>query len=135
MNTCKQCGADLGWSPRSDKQFCGASCRKAWSRRGDNAKRAYNNIMRDLNTIRATIKEHADLRDDLNEKLKRVQAEVVDVLRLTDRETIVHEGQKNEMVAALRRRRDGSSFYRLPEDDAPKKKWLTPAEARKLTGV
>ena len=126
--TCKQCGGSLGWV-RSDKQFCSAACRKSWSRRGDNAKRAYNNIMRDLNTIRRTLKEHEDLRPDLNEKLKRVQAEVVDVLRLTDRETIVHEGQKADMIAGLRRQR----HYRLPEDDAPKKKWLTPAEARELS--
>lgn len=126
--TCKQCGGSLGkYWVRSDKQFCSAACRKAWSRRGDAAKRAYSNIMRDLNTIRVTIKEHEDLRDDLNEKLKRVQAEVTDVLRLTDRETIVHEGQKNDMIAGLQRRR----HYRLP--DAPKKKWLSPAEARELS--
>jgi len=102
---------------RSDKEYCGATCRKRWSRRGDRAKRAYTNILLDLNSIRATIKKHPDLRDDLNEKLKRIKGEVIDVLRLTDKETITEQAAKSDLVGGMRESRH----------------YLTPAEARKLS--
>lgn len=106
QRTCKVCGEELGRWVREDKEFCSATCRKRWSRRGDGAKRSLKRIMADLGVIRKTLKEHEDLRDDINDELKRIKAELTDVLRLFDRETIEHDGHKAQMIAGLRRKRD-----------------------------
>lgn len=100
--TCKQCGKEIvvrtlnyRRNHRNDIKFCGATCRKRYSRRGDRAKRATDNIMRDLNAIMLTIKRHPDLRPELNEQLKRLRAEINDILRLSDRETIESVAERN----------------------------------------
>ena len=115
---CKQCGTELNRWSRSDKKFCSATCRKAWSRRADGAKRSLKNIMRDLQTVRLTIKKHPDLKTNFNDDLKRLRDEITDILRLSDSETIEEEAQKAEVVARTNRNSKG---------------WLTPQQARRLS--
>lgn len=106
LNSCLHCGSKLDWHRRQDAKFCDANCRKAYSRRGDNAKRASKNIMRDLQTIRLTIKRQPDLRTGLNDELKHLRDEINDILRLTDRETIEESFGRSELIAGYRSKRN-----------------------------
>lgn len=101
---CKACGERLDFRRRSDAKFCDATCRKRYSRRGDAAQRAYNNILRDCQTIRRTIKQYPDLRADLNQQLKRLRAEITDILRLSDRDTIQEQAEKFDLISNWRNR-------------------------------
>lgn len=103
MGKCLHCGTELDWHRRQDAKFCDANCRKAYSRRGDNAKKASKNIMRDLQTIRLTIKRHPDYRTELNDQLKRLRDEINDILSLTDRD---EKFSRSELLAGYRARRD-----------------------------
>lgn len=101
---CEQCGKEFSRWDRSDKKFCDAACRKAYSRRGHAAKRALDHIMSDLQTIRLTIKKHPDQQKKINEQLKRLRDEITDILRLSDKETIIDQAQKWDLIAGAAKR-------------------------------
>lgn len=100
---CKDCGSEIDYRARSDKKFCNSTCRKRYSRLGKQGKSSSRMVMSELQVIRRAIKKRGNV-DGLNDDLKRIQDEITDILRLSDKETINEQAQKAELLGSYKGR-------------------------------
>lgn len=82
MSKCENCGADMGRSKRFGARSCSDRCRKALSRRKTAVNRHFAHIDSALAGIRYDLKRYPELRDLINGKLARLEADVRDLRRL-----------------------------------------------------
>lgn len=102
---CIVCGASLR-DKRGDAKFCGATCRKKWSRRKDDISAAAANVSAGIWELRRCGKDYADLRGDVVAQLRRLRTEIDDVLLMYDPEKQRDVAEKNEMLIGVSNRRN-----------------------------
>ena len=103
---CIECGDELPRFSRPDRLFCGDTCRKRHSRRGQRVDAVLADTMLSLQEVRRYLKKPVKDRkhvDQVNAQLKRLRDEIQDILRLRDRETITEMAQRDELIAGMRK--------------------------------
>lgn len=95
---CLHCGESIHWQSRSDKKFCDAKCRKAYSRGKKKAERQIDDIQYEVNRLYLTLKRVEQSRTpEAMQKLKRLQSDVKQLLTMYDRATMIEQSQLNEL--------------------------------------
>lgn len=104
-NDCLMCGQPLR-GKRYDARFCGANCRKRWSRRKGAVKEAAAKAMSELQELRYFGKQYADLRPEVIAQLRYLRQEVDYILLMFDPQKQHEMAVKNDLLIGIQNRRN-----------------------------